>query len=1105
MAPRSQLDALSFFSHTILVMSGFKPSKTTFSQHPDVTLFSQASPKTEQYLAETFEIPFDQSSTRLGTTATCHVPLKGDIIRRMTVRSTLPQLYTPLGPGYVYPYYSDQVDGGVYLSNGTLAIQPGDFVGYFNTQQLNYWATNFVGYSNLSVAYDSTLNKFVFTSPVYSNVVFHDENSASFWGFDIRTFDFVTGGYYGYNFTNGTLVAPLTLVQAGWIRGFTPPPSIGFSYKDSVGTKLIKEARLLIGGQTIDRLTSERLYLEQDLSIPYENQAALTVLEGKNDTSGVYTPREYYTKLTFNTDKLNIGKLTQQDVSLEVDFEQFANLPSNLITTNGFLDGQSWVTSNIQALAGNPGQNFDPEWAIGWKNYIITGPLLNASYRLYNQNTGTFYNWTPNFRGVTRFTINGNTLYSSGYRAGTLSKANINTILAVSNTPWTTSTYNFFSGWTATPYYEGGNYIYAIVSDARYVYMFCSVNYYIIGTTYTNLLNGTLAGDMHTWTINYKFFNVTAPLSATNNTAMLSFLSNFASGYDTTTTASNLPTTTTLTNPGTVSELTLSFASVTGVSIDNQVFGGITTYITGPIRVIAISGLNVTIQFGPQNVPTIPSGTFVSFQNGPNISTQTTIGSNMQLTMTAYYTAVQQSGNRYIPGVVVHNNTMWLRYDSFGDFNSASSYSYAPTASGLPASMKDIFPGVYDTISLPNTNYYFGSTFDGRYIYFPTFPIYIGRLDTQNFTSTSAYTQVNGASLNPNPVYFNEGQWQSDGRYLYVSSNSTRGSNGRFQRYDSTKPISSQSAWEYYTTDTAIRASDGEVSHPGGFDGKYIYYFTQSVDIASGSTDFSRKTLIHIYDTSKSFNDVNSWKWISIYTSGNTLASDGTRPNITMLAHRTDLSPSDPYYNAVIRFLRFIPGERYVYIIEADGRGFKVTLQDFIQFNPLTMTESFDASVLVKYEKYAEPDTKPMALYGQTDMNTFIIPAGQTKGTVQLEFTGPIRELWISPDTPLSRVTLVINGEILIDDDDTTARIIRPYEYHTNQPTGNTYVYSFSMDPEIMYPSGTVNFSRLPYPMLTVQLQNPVSTPTSIRVYAKNFNILVNQYGLAGLKFNSSL
>ena len=994
----------------------------TFTQNPQYTLFSRKYDTRDTYIAESFEVPFDTNVPEFGGFVSARIPPKGDLVRRLTVRSELPQLYTPLGPGYVYPQYSDAVDGQIYVQTNTLAIQPGDFVGYFNTQFLSAWATNFVGYSNLNVAYDSTLNKFVFTG-VYSNIFFQNEGSASFWGFDIRSPDFFTAsGYPAYNFTGGTLTAPLTLVQAGWIRGFTPPPSNGFSYVDSVATKLIKSATLTVGGQTIDRLTSERLYLEHDLGVAYENQAALTILEGKNDTSVVSTPREYYTKLTFNMDTLNMSELYRNDVRVDIEYEKFENLASNVITSNGFLDGASYVTSNLQAITADGTQNFDPTWAIGWKNYVIMGPLLNNSFRFYNQDDGTFYKWTPGSGTDAFITTNGGTLYGS--TGGYLKKALISTILSSSTTPWTTSTYSFFSAFPANGDANGG--IGPVITDARYAYIQYRANYFIIGSTYTSLVSGSLDGTQKIWTIVYRFYNKTAPLSASDQTALANFWTSYAGAF--------------------------SSAVISSMNQD---------------------------------------------------------GSDVLVTGTLTY-PVATPGDT--PGLNVHKNAMWMRYDTTADFNLASSYTYALTSGGLPASYKDVFPTSYATIPLTNTAFYFFPTFDGRYIYFPTAGSYIAKLDTQNFLSTSAYTQVNGSIISPNPVINTDGPWISDGRYLYPASSSSRGSTGTFSRYDSTKSISQQASWEFYTGDTVIRANDFEASIPCGFDGKYIYYHTSTAIKYPlfPITDFSRKTLWHKYDTTKPFNSRSSWEWINfLINDDNTLAitgSDGSSPQITLLAHRSDLTTSSTAYNAAVRRMRFITGSRYIYITELDGRGFLLTEQDFIQYNPVTMSKVLSSSsIITKYEKYTAPPKTGKMLYGQTDVETFTIQPGAQTSEFQLRFINPVRELWISVDAPcvIRRLILRLNGEVLIDDDQVTTKTIRAFESHT-YVSSNVAVVNFALDPETVAPSGSLNMSRIASPMLEIQLVNVPTATANVRVYSKSFNVFQGNNGIGGLLFNSA-
>ena len=64
----------------------------TFVQNPQHTLFSRTYDTREVYIAESFEIPFDKSVPAFGGSVSARIPPKGDLVRRLTVRSELPQL-----------------------------------------------------------------------------------------------------------------------------------------------------------------------------------------------------------------------------------------------------------------------------------------------------------------------------------------------------------------------------------------------------------------------------------------------------------------------------------------------------------------------------------------------------------------------------------------------------------------------------------------------------------------------------------------------------------------------------------------------------------------------------------------------------------------------------------------------------------------------------------------------------------------------------------------------------------------------------------------------------------------------------------------------------
>lgn len=1094
-------------------MSGFRPQldpKTTFSQDPAVSLFIRKPPKDEKYVAQTFEVPFDTTPV-YGESTLCTIPPKTDAIRRITVRSKLPKLYTPLGPGYVYPQYSDQVDGAVYGVSDTLLIQPGDFVGYFNTQQLNFWATNFTGYT-ISVAYDSSKNKFVFSSGTWSSIIFKNEGSASFWGFDIRTFDFITGNNYrGYNLTNGTLVSPLTLTQSGWIRGFTPPPPTGFSYKDSVATKLIKEARLLIGGQTIDRLTSERLYIEQDLSIPYENQAALTVLEGKNDTGGVYAPREYYTKLTFNLgDTLNIGQLDRHDVQVQVDFEKFENLPSKLITTNDITDPASY--QNVDLINYAPLRGNRIRSTISYKNYLI----ITTSTIIY------FYDTTKPINSAASYTpctipgvdIQRVPYISSGYFYFALNGAS--RLYRDLITDMLTGTANPQAGPTLSSIYGvsyPGTDVRTLAVDARYVYLNVTIQkLFSVNSNNCVLISTSPVGrdGLISFTATFLVPSISTPfLIPTDNAAFLTYLTNNTDNYN---------------QYGATKTVTIQ--NETKVGSDVTVVGLVTYSKLVSIRNVQPFFFNPSVTLSGSNVATLvttnPTPLYYSniqcnltFYNYPAISlsagdqtalqtlvmnqtplyglypgetrtysllSQIQVGSDIQVVSNVAY---RYSNGQPVPHVFqlpfgYYDTYAWVRYDTTKSFSSAASYDFCTlpgSTNSSPLTMHDV--SGYWSVSVNN----FYPLSDGRYLYGSN-PF--TRTDTQNFLSTSSYSALT-ASLDPYPflgAYYNTPS-VSDGKYLYIAG--TFGLAGTHysepdtftvSRYNSTGSLNSQSSWEFLSI-SILNAGLVDAVAAIGFDGKNIYY--------CGGQLNTQLAIIRVDSVTFTLHD-----WIYYKNDGTYISSNGSGlANLNLIG------------NNMGGALNFNVGSRYLYVTSHDYIGGDLS-NNFIQIDPLTMIPSFDASVLVKYEKYDQPRLFTKSLYGQTDVNEFTIRRGKITASFLLEFSGPVRELWISPDALMSRVTLRINNEIIIDDDAPVSRVIRAYESHANMPTGNLYMYNFSFDPERMEPSGTLNFSRTPYPTLEIKLVNPAVTDVTIRVYAKNFNVLETRGGMGGLAFSST-
>ena len=1105
-------------------------AKSIFTENPSYTLFSAEYKKKDPYVAESYEIPFDQTNVYYDDSSSVLIPPKGDIIRRITVRSTLPALYEPLGPGYVYPLYTDQVDGSVYVQNEVLALQPGDFIGYFNTQFLNAWATVFVGSANLSVSYDTTINKFTFTSPTFANIYFHNDSSGVFWGFDPRSFDFLTsGGYKGYNFTNGKLVAPLSLVQSGWIRGFTPPPGVGFSYVDSVACRLIRSATLTIGGQTIDRLTAERLIIEDDLGVLYENQTGLAILEGKGDSSQIYAPREYYTRLTFNMDTLNINKLYRQDVYIDVDYEKFENLPKTLVTTKSLTDGGSYLNTNIKTVLSLDANcrvfstNFYKQWVV----YVIEDITRAYKQRYYFYDTtkpqGDRASWVywedPEFHqlGVVRPYFIGGTMYTTMYQNPYIRSVPVADML--------TGTAVATRGATLFPdLYEGNVGTGDFTADARYLYMYVYSPIVTFGSNTAYTYNITPRGRTYLGPNSHidLVYNVasisTTQLIASDNVALVNFVTTSSLGI----TQQYTPTSVIITNQtkvlsNIVATVTISYTSTDTVWNLPGFYTTTSVPLTGSNVATFTSCTpecafaNTSVTYKVYNIPTpqlTPSDNTTvfnyvttwsqNFTGSPAITKTVTLGtqiktlSNIFVTANVAYTytsnglpSPQVFENPF--GYSTTNRTITVRYDTTKPIDQWSSYSYLVfPGTNSPKTWFDI-TGV---IGVSVTS--FPPAFDGRNIYSTLGGTGILlKTDTQNFLDVSSYTYFNVGTLSVPPILtgipYSQVPNATDGRYLYFQTSGFSGGSIYLTRYDSTQSISSASAYSALLF-TSLAFPDGYGFYPYGFDGKSIYY-------VGGTYGAIRSTILRYDTTSDSVTD-----WIIFDGNGKAQTSQGTTVNTITWVSKNKFNNIP-----TVAVLSCLVSARYVYLTETWGGGAE-TFNDFVQFDPLVMTGTLESSVIVKYEKYTKPPETPQSLYGQTLLSEFTMIQGRVFDSFNLSVPASTREFWVTVDTPavISRIVLRLNNEVLVDDDRVTTRYIRAFESHSTMPSSsNVSVYSFSVDPQKMSPSGTLNMSRIASPVLEVYLVAPVSTNVKVRFYAKTFNVLEIQNGLGGLLFNS--
>jgi hypothetical protein len=77
------------------------------------------------------------------------------------------------------------------------------------------------------------------------------------------------------------------------------------------------------------------------------------------------------------------------------------------------------------------------------------------------------------------------------------------------------------------------------------------------------------------------------------------------------------------------------------------------------------------------------------------------------------------------------------------------------------------------------------------------------------------------------------------------------------------------------------------------------------------------------------------------------------------------------------------------------------------------------------------------------------------------------------------------------------------YQYNLGNDKG-IYMYSFSLNPKDIQPSGSINFSKIDDAFIQLKLNKIVNyqNPISFKCYAVQYNILRISYGIGGLVFN---
>ena len=118
------------------------------------------------------------------------------------------------------------------------------------------------------------------------------------------------------------------------------------------------------------------------------------------------------------------------------------------------------------------------------------------------------------------------------------------------------------------------------------------------------------------------------------------------------------------------------------------------------------------------------------------------------------------------------------------------------------------------------------------------------------------------------------------------------------------------------------------------------------------------------------------------------------------------------------------------------------------------------------------------------------------KNDILLNFKRPVKEFYISVknqngtyNSNVATIQFDINEFTKIKEVGKYFQFVQPLDYHTRVPD-YFYTYSFCLDPESEFPTGSINMGRIKNQMLKLTFPPGDDLPKNIRVYAHSYNVL---------------
>ena len=967
----------------------------------------------------------------------------------------------------------------------------------------NFGYTNSLSDSVSFVVPPLQLTNRVFSSDVYPSISFANASDAAFWGFDARN-----GLTYSL-----TATPPWTLTQSGWVSGFLPPSTS--TWDDSVAHKLVRDARILVGKQTIKEYSGEYIELQNDLTVPYENKAILKLLNGTLDQTQATVSREYYTTLPIGTKEIPLCALTHQQMSVEVDFESFTNLSQNLNPGTGdFLNPHSYLTYDASTgiLGGQP---INVQTTFSYQQYIFI-VTYGGQFIVYDTTKNvadpTSYIVLSAFAGTSlfsQFCVLSGTLYI-GLSDGTLASIIIDELIQGNISSFATNNYEPTVGsLTGT-----------IVADFRYVY------YTVSNTSSSNVFLSR-----------YDTTGVfTSPSSYTTVDFTLAFNSNVTGVYQILSTGIELivlPQGA----PGSLYTYQLN-ANVQSqwYVIDYSSYG---TLITECVLI------GSTVYFVCDNFK------IVKYQN--NIFELFNIGSSFVITgyaKQAYSTdgtswiSVDNPlsgvwyGTAYGNGVFVMVGAVYGATQAYSTDNGVSWTSVAnPLLSGYWQSVA-FGNGVFVMVGLDAQAYSADNGLSWTSVANPLSGSWSGiTYANGNFVMVGDGAQATSPdgltwTLVISPL---SGIWLSaayrDGVFVMVGPYRVAYSTDNGLSWiQVTSPVTVSGDWEgvAYGNGTFVIVSSGYNTQAYSTDNGLTWnYSPGGISVNGRDVVFTNGNFYMVGYDNQSYSTDNGLTWILVSSpiTGDFQAITASPPKIAIpgdgfknliavgnyiycstsnVAVQIDTT-QDLSTPAAYKFPAPVPdgqyvfanGPRYIYMFSQSDPA----AQNIYRFDPYPPVPVLKTSILVDYESLPEGTKKPdKALIG-------LVQTQKVLDMTNMDIHGPVKELWVTGPSAASNVfqyanlaarsTLTFAGEHIVTEDDGThtfLNIIEPFETHTSMPIRNVSVVSFEFNPESEIPNGTINFSRI---------RDQVFDGDAETVWARNYNLLAIQGGTGGLIFNS--